>query len=44
MMNIYLQNFIRNFFSKFLDIFIYIAKKIKIPVVNKYHQNKALSV
>ncbi|CAI9616386.1 unnamed protein product [Staurois parvus] len=32
------------FFSKFLDFFIYIAKKKKIPVVNKYHQNKVLSV
>ncbi|CAI9593834.1 unnamed protein product [Staurois parvus] len=32
------------FFSRFLDIFIYIAKKIKISVVNTYHQNKALSV
>ncbi|CAI9557544.1 unnamed protein product [Staurois parvus] len=32
------------FFSKFLDFFIYIAKKIKIPAVNKYHQNKVLSV
>ncbi|CAI9569118.1 unnamed protein product [Staurois parvus] len=35
----------KQFFSKFLDIFIYIAKKkIKIPAVNKYHQNKVLSV
>ncbi|CAI9592434.1 unnamed protein product [Staurois parvus] len=32
------------FFFTFLDFFIYIAKKIKIPVVNKYHQNKVLSV
>ncbi|CAI9570634.1 unnamed protein product [Staurois parvus] len=34
----------KHLFSKFLDFFIYIAKKIKIPVMNKYHQNKALSV
>ncbi|CAI9539330.1 unnamed protein product [Staurois parvus] len=41
----YLQNLIRKtLFSKCLDFFIYIANKIKIPVVNKYHQNKVLSV
>ncbi|CAI9551512.1 unnamed protein product, partial [Staurois parvus] len=34
----------KHFFPKFLYFFIYIAKIIKIPVVNKYHQNKALSV
>ncbi|CAI9577212.1 unnamed protein product [Staurois parvus] len=36
----------KHFFSTFLDFFIYIAKKKKkkIPVVNKYHQNKVLSV
>ncbi|CAI9589361.1 unnamed protein product [Staurois parvus] len=34
----------KNTFFKFLDIFIYTAKKIKIPAVNKYHQNKVLSV
>ncbi|CAI9558504.1 unnamed protein product [Staurois parvus] len=32
------------FFSKCLYFFIYIAKKIKIPVVNKYHQKIVLSV
>ncbi|CAI9583600.1 unnamed protein product [Staurois parvus] len=31
-------------FYKKKHFFIYIAKKIKIPVVNKYHQNKVLSV
>ncbi|CAI9615696.1 unnamed protein product [Staurois parvus] len=33
-----------SFFQTFLDIFIYIAKKKKIPAVDKYHQNKVLSV
>ncbi|CAI9566511.1 unnamed protein product [Staurois parvus] len=42
MMKYYL--FAKFFFSKFLDIFIYVAKQIKIPAVNKYHQNKVLSV
>ncbi|CAI9536583.1 unnamed protein product [Staurois parvus] len=32
------------FFKKILDFFNLYSKKIKIPVVNKYHQNKVLSV
>ncbi|CAI9584160.1 unnamed protein product [Staurois parvus] len=46
MMNDYLfaKLYKKNIFSKCLDFFIYIEKKIKIPVVNKYHENKVLSV
>ncbi|CAI9621374.1 unnamed protein product [Staurois parvus] len=44
-MNIYLQTFRRKtlFFNIFGHFHSY-RKKIKIPVVNKYHQNKVLSV
>ncbi|CAI9539836.1 unnamed protein product, partial [Staurois parvus] len=34
----------KTLFFKIFGHFIYIAKKIQIPVVNKYHQNKALSI
>ncbi|CAI9587469.1 unnamed protein product [Staurois parvus] len=34
----------KHFFFKIFGLFIYISKKIKIPAVKKYQQNKALSV
>ncbi|CAI9559231.1 unnamed protein product [Staurois parvus] len=34
----------KNFFFKIFVLFHLYSKKIKIPVVNKYHQNKVLSV
>ncbi|CAI9587191.1 unnamed protein product [Staurois parvus] len=34
----------KHFFSKIFGLFHLYIKKIKIPVVNKYHQNKALAV
>ncbi|CAI9583613.1 unnamed protein product [Staurois parvus] len=35
----------KNTFFKIFGLFgFFLAKKIKIPVENKYHQNKALSV
>ncbi|CAI9582097.1 unnamed protein product, partial [Staurois parvus] len=42
---IYLQNFIRKtLFFNIFGLFHLYSKKIKIPVVNKYHQHKVLSV
>ncbi|CAI9603549.1 unnamed protein product [Staurois parvus] len=41
----YLLNFIRKTPFKMFGLFhLYSKKKKKIPVVNKYHQNKVLSV
>ncbi|CAI9535664.1 unnamed protein product [Staurois parvus] len=42
----YLQNVKRKtlFFFKMFRLFNLYSEKIKIPVVNKYHQKKALSV
>ncbi|CAI9534201.1 unnamed protein product [Staurois parvus] len=45
MKNIYLQNFTRKtLFFKMFGLFHLYSKKRKIPVVNKYHQNKVLSI
>ncbi|CAI9534486.1 unnamed protein product [Staurois parvus] len=42
---IYLQNFIKkNAFFNIFGLFDLYSKKKKITVVNKYHQNKVLSV
>ncbi|CAI9591657.1 unnamed protein product [Staurois parvus] len=34
----------KHFLKNFGLFYLYSKKKIKIPVVNKYHQNKVLSV